>query len=70
MGVDHMDNRLLLRPAEVAQTLGVGRSTVYEMIAAGTLPTVRIGTCLRVPVEALRSWVVAQTQNADEKALL
>jgi len=58
---DRMDrevrmDRLLLKPDEVAQILGLGRTTVYEMIAAGTLPSVRLGRVIRlrwVDVEAL-----------------
>ena len=41
--------RLLLRPAEVAESLGIGRSKVYELISSGQLPSIRIGGSLRVP---------------------
>ncbi len=56
----HMDviDRLLLRPAEAADAIGVSRSKAYELIANGTLPSVRIGTSgVRVPVAALREWI-------------
>ena len=52
-----MNERLLLRVDEVARLLSLGRSKTYELIAAGTLPTVRLGRSVRVPVEALRRWL-------------
>ena len=48
---------LLLRPAEAAELLGLCRSKVYAMLAAGELPVVRIGRSVRVPREALHDWV-------------
>ncbi len=50
-------DRLLLRPVEVAETLGIGRSKAYELIASGDVPSIRIGGSLRVPVEKLREWI-------------
>ena len=52
---------LLLRPNEVQQALGLGRSKVYELIAEGELPVVRIGRAVRVPAAALEEWVQRQT---------
>ena len=53
--------KLLLRPAEAAQLLGIGRTKVYELLAAGVLPSVKIGACVRIPVDALRQWIQDQT---------
>ena len=39
---------LLLKADEVAKMLGLGRTKVYEMMASGKLPVVRIGTAVRV----------------------
>ena len=50
-------DKLLLRPEEVGHALGVGRSKAYQLIADGSLPSVRIGHSVRVPAEALRSYV-------------
>src|SRR5947207_472560 len=52
-----MVEKLLLRPAEAAEAIGVGRSKAYELIASGELPSVRIGGSVRVPVEKLREWI-------------
>ncbi len=36
-------DRLLLRPAEAAEAIGIGRSKVYELLASGDLPSIRSG---------------------------
>jgi excisionase family DNA binding protein len=43
----------LLKAPEVAKLLAIGRTTVYELIAAGVLPVTRIGTAVRVPCQRL-----------------
>jgi len=55
------DGRLLLRPSEVADALALGRTTVYAMLQRGELPMVRIGSAVRVPIDALRGWIERQT---------
>jgi excisionase family DNA binding protein len=52
-----MGDRLLLRMTEAAERLGVGRSTVYELVARGELEVVHIGRAARVPAEALDDFV-------------
>jgi excisionase family DNA binding protein len=51
---------LLLRPNEVALTLGVSRSKVFELLASQELPSVHIGRSTRVPRESLAKWIEAQ----------
>lgn len=48
---------LLITVAETAGVLGVGRTTVYELIASGDLEVVHIGRSARVPVAATRAFV-------------
>ena len=57
------DDRLLLRLPEVAARLGLGRTTVYDLVQRGDLPVVRVGRAVRVPVGALRRWVEKQTED-------
>jgi excisionase family DNA binding protein len=52
---------LLVRVEEAARILSLSRSTIYEMMDAGELPSVRRGTARRIPVAALRDWVARQT---------
>jgi excisionase family DNA binding protein len=57
-------DRLLLRVQDVCRLLDVGRSTVYELIARGELPVIRIGRLVRVPRPALEEWIVSNTAGA------
>ena len=53
--------KLLLKPTEVADAIGCGRSKVYELLATGELPSVRIGRrSVRVPAKALQEWLDRQ----------
>ena len=49
--------RLLMKPEEVREVLNIGRSKVYEMLASGELPSIKIGRCIRVSTESLTKWV-------------
>lgn len=57
-------DRLLLRPMEAAMAIGVGRSRMYELLASGQIPSVRIGTSVRVSVDALKAWIGEQASPA------
>jgi excisionase family DNA binding protein len=48
---------LLLTIPQAASALAVGRTTVYELIGAGDLEAVHIGRSVRIPVDALQSFV-------------
>lgn len=52
---------LLVRVEEAARLLSLSRSTIYEMLDAGELPSIRRGTARRIPTAALREWVARQT---------
>ena len=61
-----MTERLLYRPAEVGELIGVSRARAYELIAAKTIPSIRIGSSIRVPADALRAWVARQLDSAND----
>ena len=52
-----MSDPLLLTPTEAARALGIGRSKLYELLQDGVLESVHIGTCRRIPTDALTSLV-------------
>lgn len=52
-----VDDQLLVTPEEAARRLSVGRTTLYELLSSGALPSVQIGRCRRVPVSALSAFV-------------
>jgi len=53
--------QMLLRAEEAARALGIGRSKLYALLAAGELPVVRIGRSTRIPAAALERWVEERT---------
>ena len=55
-----MTDKLLLRPMEAAEVVGVGRSKIYALLASGEIPSIRIGGSVRVPIAELRSWIATQ----------
>ena len=55
--------KLLLKPSEVTQVLGIGRSLVYELIARKEIPSIRLGRCIRVPAESLQRWIRDQENS-------
>lgn len=59
---------LLLRPTEAADLIGVGRSKIYELIAKGEVPSIRIGSSVRIPAEGLREWIAARVRQSDATA--
>ncbi len=52
--------RLLLRPGEVAEQMGVCRETVYALIRSGEIPSVRFGGSVRIPLHQLRATIDAR----------
>lgn len=55
-------DKLLLTPHEAAQVLGIGRSKLYQLMRAGTVASVRIGSCRRIPAASLPD-LIAQLQE-------
>ena len=50
-------DRLLLTIPEVGRVLSVSRTTVYQLIGDGHLPSVKIGTSRRIRREDLAAYV-------------
>lgn len=48
-----LNHRLMLRVREYADLTGTPAPSVYRYVALGKLPSVRIGSTLRIPVSAV-----------------
>ena len=66
--ISEQDYRLL-RADAVADLLALGRATVYNMMASGELPTIRVGRSVRVPAHRLREWIDENATGATAKSL-
>lgn len=62
-----MTEKMLLRASELVDALGVSRAKVYEMIASGELPSVRIGRSVRVPAASLERWIEVRLQTSSDE---
>lgn len=57
---------IAIRPAQAAEMLGISRSNLYALVAAGKIPQPRrIGQSPRFDVEELRLWVAAGSPSMD-----
>ena len=55
-------NRLCLSVSETAETLGVSRSHAYELIRDGSIPSLRLGRRILIPLDLLLS-ALSQLQS-------
>jgi excisionase family DNA binding protein len=60
--------KLLLRPNEAAEIVGIGRATIYALIKSGEIPSVRIGGSVRIPADALKQWVHRKGRDKTRSA--
>ena len=60
-----MEDSELLRTDDVQKLLRIGRSKLYEMIAHGELPVVRIGRAVRIPRHELERWIAERTTGGQ-----
>lgn len=49
--------RLTVRIADATQMLGIGRSKLYELIGAGEVETIKLGTATLIVVESIHALV-------------
>jgi len=55
---------LLLKVEEAARMLSLSRTTVYELMESGQLPSIKCGTARRIPRAALDEWIAQQLQES------
>jgi excisionase family DNA binding protein len=56
---------LLLTVAQAAQRLGISRSLLYELLAAGDIESITIGRLRRIPAEALTTYIQVQRTKSQ-----
>lgn len=63
---DERPDRLLVTVPEAAARLGIGRTTLYGLMASGAITPVHIGRSTRFTIDELESFVGALVTNASE----
>lgn len=61
--ISHGTEKLLLTVSQAAETLGVSRSHLYNLIQQGHLPTIRLGCSVRIP----RAWLERYIEERVEE---
>jgi excisionase family DNA binding protein len=61
------NDKLLLRPAEVAQMLSISRSKVYDLINKGIIPSTRLAGIIRVPASKLVDLIERSDEGASQR---
>jgi len=56
---------LLFTVARAAAMLSISRTTLYELLAAGTIESIHIGRSRRVPVGALHDFIASQRRDSS-----
>ncbi len=59
---------LAITPREVAERLGLSRSAIYELIAKGRLPHVRVGSRILVELAELEEFLALRRVTARQAA--
>ncbi|HEY8597480.1 MAG TPA: helix-turn-helix domain-containing protein [Thermomicrobiales bacterium] len=54
--------KLLLTVEETAALLNIGRTKAWELIRNGILPSLRLGRCVRIPLQALEQWIAREME--------
>jgi len=61
-------DKLLYRPKEAAQMLGIGRTRLYDLMHAGRIRSVKDGGMRFITLDALRNYVRQLEDQADKVA--
>lgn len=56
---------LAVRIPQAAQMLGIGKSKLYEFIAAGEIEAIKIGRSTLVPMDSLKMFLFARRRPKD-----
>lgn len=57
---------LLLTPQRAAEALAISPRKLWELTASGEVPHVRLGRCVRYPVDDLQRWIDEQKQGGKQ----
>lgn len=62
MSLDPHPQAITVRIKDACRMTGIGRSKLYELIAAGEIRTVKIGAMTLIPVDSIRELIEGRTQ--------
>lgn len=68
MGNDQKDNRperLLLSAKESSRALAISPRKLWGMTASGEIPHIRLGRCVRYPIDDIQHWIDEQKRGGQ-----
>ena len=57
---------LAMRPRKAAKALGISERLLWEHTERKAIPHIRLGKAILYPVDSLRDWLKAQTQDNND----
>ena len=60
-----MSEKICFNVTEAAQSLGISRPKMYDLIHSNGFPVFKVGTRVLIPVDRLREWVEQNTAGGD-----
>ena len=55
--------RLLLRPEEGADAIGVSRARFYTLLAEGRIKSMKVGRSRRIPLSEIQHWIASEMER-------
>jgi len=55
--------RLLLRPEEGADAIGMSRAQFYTLLAEGRIKSMKIGRSRRIPLSEIQRWIASEMER-------
>jgi excisionase family DNA binding protein len=59
--------KLLLTPAQASVALAISPRKLWQLTASGEIPHIRLGRCVRYPVDVLQRWIDDQTKGGSTR---
>ncbi len=61
MSLDPAPDVITVRIKDACRITGIGRSTLYKLIEAGDIMTIKVGAITLVPVASLKAFLASRT---------
>ncbi len=60
----------VLTVSELAERLRIGRSSAYQLVRAGHIRSIRVGSSIRIPAESVEQFLAGKGKDPDTRPRL
>lgn len=64
--VEEDEERLLISPLRAFKLIDVSKTYGYELIRKGIIPSIKIGTVIRIPLQEFKKWIAEQLAESQQ----